>query len=63
MIKVTCHTNLDGYAHSEWPRQTVALPRVGDFIQSSSGKKLQIVQVTHCYDPSEGAYISLELHR
>lgn len=35
MIEVYCHTNLDLERCEEWPKYLPALPRVGDYIESS----------------------------
>jgi len=47
MIRGYCHTNLDDYQREEWPKEFVALPRVGDCVRSSSGKILKICRITH----------------
>lgn len=42
-----CTTNLDEYRREEWPKHFVAVPRVGERVESKSGKSLRVVGVTH----------------
>lgn len=67
MIKATCTTNLDDYKSLDWPEFFVAVPNKGDKVLSLCGRKLTVVQITHCVDicPLGGAepYIEIELGR
>jgi len=47
MIHATCFTNLDGYERETWPTMFVEIPRVGEWVESDSGKSLRVVQITH----------------
>lgn len=47
MIKGSCFTNLDGGKRDQWPKEFVALPRVGDSVEAKSGRTLKIVEITH----------------
>ena len=47
MINTICHTNIDNYQHEKWPSQ-MSNPQIGHLVESSSGKQLKIVQITHC---------------
>lgn len=58
MIDGRCVTNLDKFWREEWPRDFAFAPRVGDSVESRSGKKLSVVQVTHLFDGT----IEVELH-
>jgi len=49
MIKVRCHTNLDRFAKENWPTQ-MHNPKVGDWVESESGKRLLIESIVHLYD-------------
>lgn len=46
-IRVSCFTNIDEYKQEAWPEKMICRPVVGDWVQSHSGKKLQIVAITH----------------
>jgi hypothetical protein len=47
MIEGYCFTNLDEYQKECWPEQFVAVPRIGDRVQSKSGRTLKVVGITH----------------
>ena len=47
MIKGHCFTNLDDYKFVSWPEEFVALPRIDDRVQASSGVMLKVVGITH----------------
>lgn len=69
MIEGHCFTNLDDYRTTEWPSVFVAVPRVGEMVESVDGKRaLKVVRVTHTAlrDRCTGHHkplISVELHR
>lgn len=48
MIIGKCHTNLDDYKFKDWPTKFVAVPEVGQKIESTSGHRLYVSDVTHC---------------
>lgn len=59
MIRGYCRTNLDDYRREEWPKEFVAVPRIGDYVQSTSSlNSLKVVTITHkmikCPDPMNG---------
>jgi hypothetical protein len=68
MIKAICHTNLDSCKFETFPGVFVAVPRVGDYVEGCNGRKLQVVQVTHCAKRTDSngfdwePYIEIELH-
>lgn len=63
-IRGYCRTNLDGYEGEVWPNTFAAVPRRGDSVQAASGKRLQVVAVTHYYDAGDDVpRIEVELHR
>jgi hypothetical protein len=47
MIKGHCFTNIDEAKNERWPKEFVALPRVGDSVEARSGRVLKVVEVTH----------------
>lgn len=47
MIKGSCFTNLDEGRRDQWPKEFVALPRIGDSVEAESGRTLKVVDVTH----------------
>lgn len=47
-IHVICRTNLDAFAREAWPKEMACRPVVGDRVESTAGKVLQVVGVTHC---------------
>lgn len=53
MIKAHCTTNLDAYINEIWPNVFIAVPRIGDYIQSKHRSILEVYQITHCYDEDE----------
>ena len=53
MINGYCRTNLDDYDREVWPEVFVSVPRVGECVQSQSGKILKVVRVTHCIREEE----------
>jgi len=75
MIEAHCRTNIDGYQMEKWPTQFVALPRLGDSVQSENGNVLRVVEVTHamkeekaigahtgCTITKSEPYVKVELH-
>lgn len=60
MIKVSCRTNLDDYKQEVWPN-FMYNPQKGDKVESQSGKKLEICQITHCQDIGGFQYLKIEL--
>lgn len=57
-----CKTNLDDYKREDWPTKFVAVPRVGDWVESKGGKILAVVKVTHRMVAGEPS-IAVELHK
>lgn len=59
-----CHTNLDEYQRCTWPKRFVAVPRLGEHVQTTSRpiRVLKVVYVTHLILDGEPA-IEVELHR
>jgi len=47
MIKVHCRTNLDNFKSVVWPKQFCCRPVIGDFVQTGSGVRLKICEITH----------------
>lgn len=52
MIQGRCRTNLDDFAREQWPTVFVAVPRVGEWVESVSSypitrRKLRVCSVTH----------------
>lgn len=47
MIRVHCRTNLDDFKHEIWPHYFACRPMKGDYVQSVTGARLQIVSITH----------------
>jgi len=58
LIPVFCHTNLDDYKSSLWPKFLVCRPIEGDNIEDSQGRHLKIVRITHKdnYSTNSNAY-------
>ena len=42
-----CFTNIDRFQNETWPEKFVALPRIGDKVQSNNGVVLKICAITH----------------
>jgi hypothetical protein len=66
IINGKCRTNLDEYQNHEWPTQFVAVPRIGERVESIDGlKSLKVVGITHCVKDnfSDNPYIKIELHK
>lgn len=61
MIKGRCFTNLDGFGYADWPELFVAVPRVGEWVESGY-KRLRVVSVTHSIRNNE-PFITVELHK
>jgi hypothetical protein len=59
MIKIRCFTNLDDYRTQDWPTSLSAVPSIGHWISSRSGKTLKIVGLTWEHD----GFLRVELHR
>lgn len=65
-IEGYCHTNLDEYRRLSWPTQFVAVPRLGERVESSEKgayqRSLKVVGVTHAiYDGHP--FIRIELNK
>jgi hypothetical protein len=75
MIQAVCFTNLDGFEREVWPTSFPVAPRLGDRVESESGKVLVVVGITwkaierSAYDvatpkqPRGHAYVRIELHQ
>jgi len=59
-----CTTNLDDYKREEWPTGFVTCPRIGDRVESKSGKILSVVGITHRFPQYSNSLptIQIELH-
>jgi hypothetical protein len=55
-IPVQCTTNLDDYKREEWPKEFCCRPEKGDMVESKSGKRLMIVDITHTRNPNLAWY-------
>jgi hypothetical protein len=66
MIKAQCHTNIDKFKLETWPGEFAGMPRIGEWVESESGKLLKIVSITHAqrfrHHLGSEAYIKVELH-
>jgi len=64
MISTVCFTNIDSYLHEQWPTEMVAVPNLGDWVESESGKILKVVKITHTqyHRGISAPYIRIELH-
>ena len=64
MIKGRCYTNLDGYITTQWPEKFVAVPRLGDRVESKGGARLKVVGIIHTVidirDDHDGSFIRRE---
>ena len=47
MIEGYCRTNLDDYKKEEWPEIFVAVPRIGEYVKSKTGKILKVCGITY----------------
>jgi len=66
LIPVFCHTNLDDYKSSLWPKFLVCRPMEGDCIEDSQGRHLKVVKIMHKYhyninNEDYSYYLDLEL--
>ena len=46
VINAKCSTNLDDYKLEKWPTLFPAVPSVGQYVRSQSGKVLKITSLT-----------------
>jgi hypothetical protein len=53
----------DAVMDDQWPVEFVALPVLGDFVQSKNGSTLKIIRVTHTTDDNNEPVVELELGR
>lgn len=66
MYKARCFTNLDDFKREDWPDEFAFPPRVGDYVESRSGKRLKVVSIMHSggyTGPSSRPLVVVELHR
>ena len=61
-ISAYCHTNLDAYKREQWPGSFLIAPKIGDRIESGSGKWLKVVGLTHSMTKDGQPHLSVELH-
>ena len=49
MIKGHCTSNRDTFRDraGDWPEQFVEVPRPGDYVRSSTGVNMKVIQITH----------------
>lgn len=57
MVNAMCKTSLDKYKTEEWPDKFVAVPSVGDWVESKSGKVLSVINITHYMRKTEHGLI------
>lgn len=52
---IKCFANTGKYEDNTeiWPTKFVALPRVGDYVRSKSGRRLVIISITHGFGAVE----------
>jgi hypothetical protein len=67
-IEGICHTNLDEYKNLAWPKKFVAVPRIGERVESGefgcASRSLKVVGITHCtFKLSEAPFIRVELNK
>ncbi len=62
IIRGTCFTNLDEYRRENWPTAFIAVPRAGESVESTSGRSLRVVHVTHLESRRDEPRIKIELH-
>jgi hypothetical protein len=58
-VRITCFTNIDEYKNEEWATELPAVPMVGQWMASRTGKILAIVGLTWLYSGT----LRVELHR
>jgi hypothetical protein len=59
-----CRTNLDNYEREEWPMDFIFPPKVGDYVESISGKRLMVCCVTHTWNKRDNCpFVEIELTR
>lgn len=59
MIKIVCFTNLDNFKGEEWATELPAVPQIGQWMKSKSGKVLKIVMLTWQHNGN----LLVELHK
>ena len=47
MIRGKCHTSIDEFRSVKWPENFVAVPRIGEFVEDESGRRLRVYSVAH----------------
>ncbi len=65
-IKGFCHSNIGWAKQTEWPREFVAVPRIGEYVESTCGQReLKVIRVIHRQRPQvdEEPYITIELNK
>lgn len=60
-IRAVCITDDYFDGADDWPASFQAVPRVGDWVRSQSGRHLRVNQVTHAIDPNGEPIIEVEL--
>ncbi len=63
LIHGDCFTNLDDYKRESWPTAFVAVPRIGDRVQASSGRSLKVVGITHTEPRRDEPLLKIELNK
>ena len=46
-IKATCVVDMWNVGSDTWPTEFRVLPQMGDFVESTEGRVLKVIQVTH----------------
>jgi len=60
MIAGVVTTNEDDLKRMIWPVVFVAVPRIGDFIQSTGGRRIgKVVTITHCINDIDLPYVRI----
>ncbi len=56
MFVAYCQTRQNKYKDEIWPNYFSFPPKVGDFVESQNGEKLEIVSIIHAARFSKGKY-------
>lgn len=62
IVDVNCFTNVDDMMRQEWPERMYC-PKIGDRVESKTGKFLFICAITHRQDDDGSPRLRVELMR
>ena len=61
MINGWCFTNVDKARDKIFPKKFVAVPRVGDYVESEDGFRMKVASICHKDSAIYGPHVKIEL--